>query len=96
MSDSIDDKLDSLLIKTTQLATTQAAIVTRMTEIELKRDKREAKSDEKMAKIEFRTDKFETFIDNCSLGRRVIIWLVSAIGSVVALALAAYTAFTRQ
>jgi hypothetical protein len=77
MNASIDDKLDTLLVSTTQLAERQGAMLTRMD------------------KVESSAAKMESFVDKCNLGRRVLLWALSVLGSGVALLLAAYNTLLK-
>ena len=50
----------------------------------------------RMDTVEKKTDKMEKFVDNCGLGRKVVLWLLSGIGTILGLALAAYAAWLKS
>lgn len=79
MSDqSVNTKLDNLLVHTTKLGERQDDMLRRMD------------------KVEASAQKMESFVDKCTLGRRVLLWALSGVGTIVALGLAAYTAFNKH
>lgn len=50
----------------------------------------------RMGDVEKKAEKMEKFIDNCTMGRRVILWLLSGVGTIAGLVIAAYAAWLKS